>query len=82
VKNAPAFPIPGFSLAIGSGDSTYAGLTKRELISAMAMQGLLASPNSIPALEKVESNSPMQVRLSHASVFLADALIEQLEKAK
>jgi hypothetical protein len=55
-------------------------LTKRELFAAMAMQGLLACPNSIPALEEIDRNSSMQVRLSHASVFLADALIAELER--
>ena len=44
------------------------GLTKRELIAAMAMQGLLACPNYIQTVEVLASTS----------IRAADALIERL----
>jgi hypothetical protein len=44
------------------------GLTKRELIAAMAMQGLLACPSYIQTVEVIASTS----------IRAADALIEQL----
>jgi hypothetical protein len=47
---------------------TYGGLTKRELIAAMAMQGLLATPG-----EYVNAKT-----IAKESVDQADALIERL----
>ena len=47
---------------------TAGGLTKRELIAAMAMQGLLACPSYIQTVEVLASTS----------IKAADALIERL----
>ena len=44
------------------------GLSKRELIAAMAMQGLLSCPNYIESTETIAATS----------IRVADALIEQL----
>jgi len=44
------------------------GFTKRELIAAMAMQGLLSCPNYIESTETIAATS----------IRVADALIEQL----
>jgi hypothetical protein len=48
------------------------GLTKREHFAAMAMQGLLASTESHYS----------SVNISQQSVKMADALLNELEKAK
>lgn len=83
MKTDPAFPtLLQFNDSNDVIQQATPGLTKRELFAALAMQGLLACPNSIPALKEIEKNSPMQIRLSHASVFLADALIAELERTK
>jgi hypothetical protein len=50
------------------GDAFNDGLTKRELIAAMAMQGLLACPSYIQTVETIASTS----------IRAADALIERL----
>lgn len=50
------------------GNSDYEGLTKREYFAAMAMQGLLANTNN--------SRNPVHAK---DAVFLADALLEELE---
>lgn len=47
---------------------TYGGLTKRELIAAMAMQGLLSDPEE----------SGVYATVADVAVKYADALIERL----
>lgn len=69
----PAFPVP-----LNSGESykTHApcdGLTKRELIAAMAMQGILANPYY--AQESSASGS-----FATAAMYHADALLAELAK--
>jgi len=63
-KNANEPAYPGYT-----NEST--GLTKRELIAAMAMQGLMASDINDQYSENV---------IAITSVKCADALLEQLEK--
>jgi hypothetical protein len=47
------------------------GLTKRELFAAMAMQGMLANPE----LDRINNKE-----ISKASINIANALIEELNK--
>lgn len=59
------------------------GLTKRELFSAMAMQGLLASPDLAAAATKSAKqvwHSPV-LEVAGAAVDFADALLAALEPA-
>jgi hypothetical protein len=49
------------------------GLTKRELISAMAMQGILAGPGEIDIVDFADAN-----RIAEMAVKQADALIDRL----
>lgn len=62
----PAFPV-------SSGGALFDGLTKRELFAAMAMQGMLASPDPMTMAAKTE-------KICEWSVNAADMLIEALEK--
>lgn len=48
------------------------GLTKREIFAAMAMQGLLSSPEP--------ENAPGAGDVAHVAVMYADALIKELGK--
>jgi len=70
MKNDPAFP-EIFTTLKDEGSDTYSvgGLTKRELISAMALQGLLASPHRATTSE-----------FAKGVIEYADALIAELEK--
>lgn len=70
-SNEPAYPT-----------ATMPGLTKRELLAAMAMQGLLANADAIrstttkaPVLEIRPSEA-----MARASVNYADALLAELAK--
>jgi len=51
-----------------NGNDLVDGLTKRELIAAMAMQGMLADPNMAQRFEVI----------ANEAVLAADALIERL----
>jgi hypothetical protein len=53
-------------------------LTKRELIAAMALQGLLAAPDSDPENRPFEQ---LAHNLAYASVAYADALLAALKEA-
>jgi hypothetical protein len=55
----------------------HGGLSKRELFAVMAMQGLLANP--IYASGGVKINGATMT-MDQAAIFLADALIETLNK--
>jgi hypothetical protein len=63
-NNEAAFPSSPY---LGRYDPEW-GLTKRELIAAMAMQGLLACPSYVQTVEVLASTS----------IRAADALIERL----
>lgn len=60
----PAFPIPGPLFAIG--------LTKREYVAAMAMQGALANPKAV--------NADDAALVAAVAVECADALLAELAK--
>lgn len=64
-ENDCAFPNPS------RGFENNKGLTKRELIAAMAMQGLCSNPGIKPGLN-----------VEQFSVRMADALLAELEKSK
>lgn len=66
----PAFATSPMILPNGEGYRAFVGLTKREYVAAMAMQGLLACPESCPSVEA----------LSQASIIYADALLSALSK--
>lgn len=72
--NHPAFPNE-------SAAGRYFGLTKRELIAAMAMQGMDLGPHSYsPAdLERKQPEKDAE-KVAMAAVRIADALIAELAK--
>ena len=53
----------------------FPALTKREMFAAMAMQGILANPNTQGDEALIEAAAPVMVRF-------ADALIAELEKGE
>lgn len=67
--NQPAYPIPDFVNGNGDVQPESIGLTKRELIAAMALQGILA--NDIPYENNVD-----------ASVNYADLLLAKLKETE
>lgn len=78
-RNDPAYPVPNSANVNGQ-----EGLTKRELLAAMAMQGMLANPGG-PV--QASSNSGWQSTtncnrgdVANEAVQFADALIAELAK--
>lgn len=67
--NEPAYPCQEF---VAPGSEFQVGLTKRELIAAMAMQGLLAN---------AEHRYSISESIRHA-VWASDALLAEIEKEK
>lgn len=75
--NEPAFPNT-FPLNDG-GVAVTNGLTKREIIAAMAMQGILSGLT--PELEDLKDVEDWGAdNLAKVSIFAADALLAELEK--
>lgn len=74
-----AFACVGFGPAA---DDSYmqAGLTKREWMSAMAMQGLLAAVYSSKEMLNEFRREPGRSYISQNAISYADALIEELNK--
>jgi hypothetical protein len=68
----PAYPVIG---APGSPED-YPGLSKRELIAAMAMQGLLANPFYAQEMQSCNCSGSTH----SAAVYHADQLLAELEK--
>ena len=68
--DSPAFAKAAFANEYGI-DAPQEGLTKREYFAAMAMQGLLAN-----------YGSSYSVQNTMEAVYMADALIEELNKTK
>ncbi len=89
MKNEPIFPVrikierPGYvETRDGNGfliDADFPGLTKREYIASMAMQGILASPWA-SASKSGFPEPPHEGRVAGLAVIHADALIAELEK--
>lgn len=80
-KNQPAFPISEEETdRIDNSVKIYTGLTKREKIAAMAMQGLLANPDyNCPS---DPSKLPTTSSFAKAALHYADALLTELEKTQ
>ena len=61
------------------------GLTKREYFAAMAMQGILANPNTSHQIEsqygKIDANDANKI-LAYTATKLSDALIKALNEIK
>lgn len=80
-KNQPAYPRP--KQVIGCGEDyqeipAAAGLTKREVISAMVLQGLLANSDyNCPSDPK---KIPTTTSFAQAALHYTDALLKELEK--
>lgn len=68
-KDQPAYPNPG-----GAELYAAAGLTKRELIAAMAMQGIVSA---LAASPKIITD---RVEVAKISIMYADELLTQLQK--
>lgn len=91
MKNAdmPAMPAGKITVPAPNGGDPFGnytkeaiGLTKRELIAAMAMQGLLSSMNVEQLGQAMRSGvgaDPMEI-VSKAAVNYADALLAELEE--
>lgn len=73
MKNEPAFPTKD---VLGL---MYSGLTKRELLAAMAMQGLLNNISSLKESDWIGQKTPQF--MAELSAQSADALIAELEKS-
>lgn len=67
----PAYPIVGMAF-----NEETKGLTKRELIAAMAMQGILANPELCQSM----SDASDYLSLASDSLLAADALLSELDK--
>lgn len=70
---------PSFPAIVPDGDQKKDGLTKRELIAAMAMQGMVA------AITKVRTDGSDIIRnlpadVAELSRLYADALLKELDK--
>lgn len=76
-KNKTAFGY-GFCTANGESHSESEGLTKREYIATMAMQGLLARDGWAERIIS-EGNSHHLKEITHAATLCADELLKQLE---
>ena len=72
--NDPAFPIPNFARPDGYVDYGFSGLTKREYVAAMAMQGALANPKAV--------NADDAALVAAVAVECADALLAELAKPR
>jgi hypothetical protein len=74
-KNQPAFPVSEETTdRIDAGTTIYSGLTKREKIAAMALQGMLAKSHAIDGMTEHEVNS-----ITADAVMFADELLNKLE---
>lgn len=72
-KNMPAFP-QSWDPNMGDGlQGGSPGLTKREYFAAIAMQGYIANINSFSA---------SQSEIIKESIYVADALLAELERTK
>lgn len=80
MKNAdkPAYPVPYQNRDGSIQHDVYFGLTKRERIAAMAMQGLLTR---VPqrAHDEMNLGTTEALRIAEESVVMADLLLNQLE---
>jgi len=73
VKNAnrPAYPDPD--------PDGYAGLSKFELVSAMAMQGLLSNPAMIEVINNPETEDGMSCQIARMATAFAECLIDEID---
>lgn len=71
-NSTPAFPLPD---AKQGTSFYYQGLTKREYFAAMVMQGLIANPTTVNAVEKGDAFVDM---VAKTSIKIADELLNQL----
>lgn len=65
----PAYPRPHSEISMNRKEPAQAGLTKRELFAAMAMQGLMANPQHNHSAGEIAS----------IAIVVADALLTELE---
>jgi hypothetical protein len=74
-SDMPAMPLSREdSIKYLQGDCVLSGLTKREHFAGLAMQGLLANNKS--------TGENLYLDMSEVSVFIADALLAELDKSK
>jgi hypothetical protein len=85
-KNMPAFPIScaandtgTYSLLDSHSGSEYTGLSKREQIAAMALQGLLANPEIVN--RSTADNKEWREDIALTATMVSDALFTELSKA-
>jgi hypothetical protein len=81
-SNEPAYPIqPTFDNdgSVCNERYKFEGLTKRELIAAMAMQGILSCGNGVHGKGEAEQHFEYD-RIAKASINYADELLNQLSK--
>jgi hypothetical protein len=79
--NETAYPVVEIEEGVGVAASDERGLTIRQQFAAMAMQGFCANDGWAKTCGKDEFDEYAQ-RLSEASVLIADALINELNKER
>lgn len=73
----PASPTGTYDAYSGKLNGQFFGLTKRELIAAMALQGILSSGEGVKTL--LNSSSKYPDTISKFAIKVADELLAQLE---
>ncbi len=74
-KNIQALGLVHPAVVTAEPSAYVAGITKRELFAAMAMQGLMTSP-------AISCETKKQGLVASISVWMADALLAELAKGK
>jgi hypothetical protein len=75
----PSYPMMWDARHSPEFEITGSGLTKRELIAAMAMQGILSCGNGVHGKGEAEQHFEYD-RIAKASINYADELLNQLSK--
>lgn len=74
LANDPIFPVVDYSAC------QLAGLTKRELFAAMAMEGMITAITRLDVDSGIITNRPIDI--SELSCLYADALLAELAKVQ
>jgi len=80
-SNQPAFPIPDFVDGNGNVQLGSIGLTKRELFTAMAMQGILCHKGISWKISR-EKEGLIELTTAKDAIAEADSLIAELAKTE
>jgi len=80
--NDPVFPVDPDTQRFQKAGQGWllAGLSKREWLAGIAMNGLLSDGNTLASLMETSAGSGEEIMLAKASLHFADALLTALEK--